>query len=40
MPKKKKVQPTKSPNDFARQYRIGMKNKRKLGKHSRQYEQG
>ena len=40
MPIKKKVQPTKSPNDFARQYGTGIRNRRKLGKHSRHYEQG
>lgn len=37
-PKKKVVR--SQDNDFGRQFRIGMKNRRKLGKQSRQYEQG
>ncbi len=36
---KKKIQP-KPAGDFGRQYRIGMKNRRKLGRQVRHYDQG
>ena len=37
--KKSKKKPIKiQDNDFGRQFRIGMKNRRKLGKQGRHYE--
>ena len=38
--KAKKKVITRQDNDFSRQFRIGIRNRRKLGKRGRHYEQG